>query len=295
MRLTRFLLIQVVIALVVTLVIGGLIYKHEDKVTLIKTPPTELAQWYKPENKRQVWLHNMFKLRRELQAVEHYAENADSDHLNKWSLRLKEHYLKIADMVPQWQDKLAITTINSLQKNSESKQYQAVLHEVNQLRENCTACHNDYQAITALTYRAPDFSGIKLDVASGEKHQEVSYVDHMNTLTKQVNQIKIASEDGLADLALTSLHDLKQGMSSLGETCVSCHKKQRNMYPSDDMKKTLASLEISITSGTLKQQGRDLGTLAVQACATCHGTHRLAFGAKQKLNQELSFAELIKH
>jgi cytochrome c556 len=295
MRWTHFFVLQAVIALVVAFVIGGLVYKHEDTVTLIKTPPADLAQWYKPENKRQVWLHNMFKLRRELQAVEHYAENADAEHLNKWSLRLKEHYLKIADMVPQWQEKLSIPTIERLQENSENQDYQAVLHEVKQLRKNCNACHDDYQAITALTYRAPDFSGIKLEIASGDKLDEVTYVDHMNTLTKQVNQIKIASEDGLTDLALTSLHDLNQGMANLGETCVSCHKKQRNMYPSDDMKKTLASLEVSITSGTLKEQGRDLGTLAVQACATCHGTHRLSFGAKQKLNQDVSFAELIKH
>jgi len=295
MRWTHFILLQTVIAIIIAFVVGGLIYKHGDKVTVIKTPPAELAQWYKPENKRQVWLHNMFKLRRELQAVEHYAENSDAEHLSKWSLRLKEHYLKIADMVPQWQKKLALSTIERLHKSSEGQEYQAVLYEVKQLRENCNACHTDYQAITALTYRAPDFSGIKLALDSNENDSDVSFVDHMKTLTKQVNQIKIASEDGLTDLALTSLHGLKSNMESLGETCVGCHKNQRNMYPSEDMKKTLASLEVSVTSGTLKQQGRDLGTLAVQACATCHGTHRLAFGAKQKIGRKSSFAELIKH
>jgi cytochrome c556 len=295
MRWTRFFKIHAIIGLVIAFVIGVLIYKHENTITLVRTPPVELAQWYKPENKRQVWLHNMFKLRRELQAVEYYAENADAEHLKKWSLRLKEHYLKISDMVPQWQKKLSIPAIERLQESSARHQYQTVLHEVKQLRKNCNSCHDDYQAITALTYRAPDFSGIKLEVTSGGQHNEVTYIDHMNTLTKQVNQIKIASEDGLTDLALTSLHDLNQGMKYLGETCVNCHKKQRNIYPSDDMKKILASLEVSITSGTLKAQGRDLGTLAVQACATCHGTHRLAFGAKQKFNQKLSFAELIKH
>jgi len=291
MRWTHFILLQALIALVV----GVLIYKHEDKVTLIKTPPAELAQWYKPENKRQVWLHNMFKLRREMQAVEYYAENSDAEHLAKWSARLSEHYMKIAEMVPQWQKKLSISTIETLQKNSEKQQYQAVLNDVTKLQKSCDSCHNDYQAITALTYRAPDFSKFKIDLVSNGKHTEVDYVDYMKTLTKQVNQIKIASEDGLTDLALTSLHDLKRGMVSLGETCVNCHKKQRDAYPSEAMNQTLASLENSLTSGTLKQQGRDLGTLAVQACATCHGTHRLAFGAKEKLNQELNFAELIKH
>jgi hypothetical protein len=199
MRWTHFILLQSVIAIVIAFVVGGLIYKHEDKVTLIKTPPVELAKWYKPENKRQVWLHNMFKLRRELQAVEYYAQNSDAEHLNKWSLRLKDHYLKIADMVPQWQEKLAISTIERLQKSSEGQSYHKVLVEVKKLKENCNACHNDYQAITALTYRAPDFTGIKLNLASSEKNGEVSFIDHMKTLTKQVNQIKIASEDGFTE------------------------------------------------------------------------------------------------
>jgi hypothetical protein len=84
-------------------------------------------------------------------------------------------------------------------------------------------------------------------------------------------------------------------MKTLAETCVGCYKNQRNMYLSEDMKKTLASLEESVTSGTLKQEGRDLGTLAVQACVRYHGTHRLVFGAKQKVNQNISFTELIKH
>jgi len=295
MRWTHFFVLQVVITLIIVLVLGGITYKHQETVTLIKTPPVTLAQWYKPENKRQVWLHNMFKLRRELQAVEYYAQNEDAIHLNKWSIRLKEHYLKIAEMVPQWQKKLSMPTIERLQKSSENNKYQAVIHEIERLKENCNACHDDYQAITALTYRAPDFSGHMIATVSADKLDEVSYVDHMNTLTKQVNQIKIASEDALTDLALTSLQGLNQGMESLGKTCVSCHKEQQNMYPSDEMKKTLASLQVSITSGTLKQQGRDLGTLAVQACATCHGTHRLAFGAKQKFSQELSIAELLKH
>ncbi|MCK5336958.1 MAG: hypothetical protein KAQ67_12390, partial [Gammaproteobacteria bacterium] len=40
----------------------------EDSVKL-DTPPASLEKWYKPANKRQVWLHTMFRLRREMQAI----------------------------------------------------------------------------------------------------------------------------------------------------------------------------------------------------------------------------------
>ena len=84
-------------------------------------------------------------------------------------------------------------------------------------------------------------------------------------------------------------------MEVLGDLCADCHKKDRKPYPSDMMKKTLSSLKISLTSGAAKQQGRDLGTLAVLACARCHGTHRIVAGAKNHLMTEVSFKGLLKH
>ncbi|MDX2458131.1 MAG: hypothetical protein QNL87_11555, partial [Gammaproteobacteria bacterium] len=87
-------------------IVGGIIYIHKDRVILIKSPPASLAQWYKPENRRQVWLHNMFKLRREMQAVRFYADIKDVKHLEKWVMLLSEHYLKLGEMVPEWKKKL---------------------------------------------------------------------------------------------------------------------------------------------------------------------------------------------
>ena len=278
----------IVFQLILVLVVAGIVYQHKDKATIVKTPPKDLAQWYKPENKRQVWLHNMFKLRREMQAVAFYANQQDSEHLEKWASSLNEHYLKIADMVPSWDKKLDKSTLASLQSHVSNQNYDGVLASVNTLQDNCDSCHTDYQAITALTYRAPDFSAIEITPA-------VPFHDHMKTITEQVNQIKIAFSDGKPELALSSLNDLKQGMNELGQVCTDCHKKDRKDYPNEEMTKTLVSLEESLQTGTLKEQGRHLGTLAVLACARCHGTHRLTFGAKTLLSKEPSLAELMKH
>jgi len=61
------------------------------------------------------------------------------------------------------------------------------------------------------------------------------------------------------------------------------------------MQKIMLSLEQNLKTGQVKQQARDLGSLAVTACATCHGTHRLAEGVKRLLAKEHTFAELLKH
>lgn len=285
MRLSHFILIQCLLIVIV----GAIVYIHKDRVSLMKTPPASLAQWYKPENKRQVWLHNMFKLRREMQAVQFYADNKDKKLLDKWATRLVEHYQKIGKMVPEWKDKLDMTLIADLQASVKSSHYKNVSLALDGLSKNCKSCHTDYRISTAVMYRAPDFSSLEISPT-------ISYKAHMKELTQQVNQIKIASEDGMNDIALASLSNLKKGLNEQGKTCVNCHKKtDTKLYPDKTIKKTISSLEKSLISGTLKEQGRALGTLAVLACARCHGTHRLAYDTRRTFTDGPNWLELIKH
>lgn len=284
MRWLYFFVLQVAIIAAVV----GLVYKHQDKATVIKTPPKELEQWYKPANKRHVWLHTMFALRREMQAVKFYAEQQNAPHLLSWVGKLNEHYRKISTMVPQWQSKLDLTAIAALSNASVANDYNEVIQQVTRVQQSCDSCHNDYQAITALTYRAPNFKPIQVT-------QDRDFISHMDLLTQQVNQVKIASLDGFTELALTSVDELSHSMNELGQVCVDCHKKDRRKYPDETMTKTLVSLKSAIASGTVKEQGRHLGTLAVLACARCHGTHRIVHGMKEKLNEQVNWRELVKH
>lgn len=278
----------IVLQFLIVLLVVRIAYQHSDKAIIIKIPPKELAPWYKPENKRQVWLHNMFNLRREMQAIEFYADKKDNEHLTDWALKLNKHYPEIGKMVPTWKKKLDLSTLSNLQSKVVNKDYAGVLGAVNTLQKSCDSCHVDYQSITALTYRSPDFAIIEIEPL-------VSFNSHMKILSKDVNQIKISSQDSMPDLAVSSLTDLKRGMNELGQVCVNCHKNDLKVYPSEQMNKTLFSLEKNLKSGSLKDQAMDLGTLAVMACANCHGTHRLSFDAKTLLSNKPSLAELLKH
>ena len=284
MRWPHFILLQCLLVAVA----GYIVYIHKDRVTLVRTPPASLAQWYKPENERQVWLHTMFKLRREMQAVQFYAENKDAKHLDKWVALLSEHYLKIGEMVPEWKKNLDVDAIARLQESAVNKRYQDVSHALDKLNESCESCHKDYRAITAVMYRSPDFSLMEISPST-------SLEMHMEALTRQVNQVKIASEDGMQDVALSSLSDLEAGINALGKTCSNCHKKDAQVYPDETIKSTINSLGESLRTGTLKDQGRELGTLAVLACARCHGTHRIAYDTRQLFVDRQSWVELIKH
>ena len=284
MRWLSFIFLQCLFIGLVT----GAIYMHKNRAVILKKPPASLAQWYKPENKRQVWLHNMFKLRREMQAAQHYADQNDAQHLEKWVARFSEHYLKIGEMVPEWKKKLNMEAVSDLQSSAREKRFPGVTHALDEINKSCKSCHTDFRTITASIYRAPDFSPIKIDSSN-------TFKAHMEKLTKQVNQIKIASEDGMKGVAAASLSDLKKGIHALGKTCVACHEKDTREYPNESISKTISSLEKSLQTGTLKDQGRDLGTLAVLACARCHGTHRIAYDIRKTFTDRPNWLELIRH
>jgi cytochrome c556 len=277
-----------VIQFLIVLGIGGVFYIHQDHVVVLKKPPQSIAGWYKPQNKRQVWLHTMFKLRRELQAVKIYAKQQDSENLQKWAGKLDKDYRKIADMVPEWQNKLDLNTLAELQTSATKDHFQGVIHATESLEKNCQSCHTDFRAVTATLYRVPDFSNMKVA-------DSISLTSHMRTLSEQVNRIKIAYVDGKDDAALAAFSQLKSAMSELGATCTNCHRKALQAYPNGKMVDAMAKLEQSLQTGALKDKGRALGTLAVTACAKCHATHRLAYDSKQLFSKKQQLNNLFMH
>ena len=278
--------------LVVGVIVGAAVFvaqMHDDHVIIAKKPPPSIGQWYKPDNKRQVWLHTMFRLRRQVVAIEVYASAEDSENLNTWLGMLTKDYQKIASMVPEWAPRLDLEALAAVQNAAGESRYKDVIAALRALNDTCRSCHADFRAVTAALYRAPDFSTMK--VAGGKPLNE-----HMAALSRQVNHIKIAFTDGRDADAMAAFLNLKTGMDELGGTCIKCHNKLgQKPYPDPALSGAIANLEESLRTGDLKSKGRSLGMVAVLACAQCHGTHRLAFDAKVLYGQEKNWRTLLQH
>jgi len=249
----------------------------------LQLPPSSLAQWYKPANKRQVWLHNMFKLRREMQAVEEYMAAGDAPLGRKWAGRLVSHYRKIGQMVPQWRDDLELEWAAKLEGAAARGDFALMGKALRKIRLSCNSCHREYRAVTAMLYRAPDFG--QLQVVSGQDGSSRSYPEAMKRLSMLVNRIKIAAEDGRYAAALEALSGLRLRLDELGESCAACHKdaEPRARILEGPTAKGLAQLEQGLKERQGKNIGRALGSVAVTACARCHGVHRLSYDIKEVL------------
>ncbi len=247
--------------------------------TEIELPPESIAKWYKPMNKRQVWLHNMFKLRRSKHAVIDYAANQDKKHLLKWLKKFTANYIKIGEMVPEWKSELDLNNLNKLKDAAATDNFAGVGKYMKKLDKSCRVCHDDYRAITVLLHRSPDFKKRVINTEQGE----FTYKKYMLELTHIINRIIIAMADDMPSVAQTNIEKLQTGIKNLSTDCNNCHKQptKNDLYFSQDLRNKLQNLITLLQQNKKKKAGSILGEVAVQACAICHGTHRSLYDVKQ--------------
>ena len=247
-------------------------HSGEERSLTLNLPPASLGQWYRPAARRDVWLHTMFALRREMQAVAEYSALEDSERLGQWLDRLEADYRKIGEMVPEWQDELELGLFERMRKAGSPE---ALARLQRRLRKSCRGCHREYKLVAALRYRAPDFSMVKVE--SSESMEEEDYPTVMKRLSLLLNRVKIASVDGRGKAALDALDSLETRLADLGESCRACHEER---YPRERIlgKAAAASLDhvrAGIEAGDVRSSGRYLGEFAVGVCADCHAIHRM--------------------
>jgi cytochrome c553 len=259
---------------------------HAESTVSLKMPPASLEQWYKPANKRQVWLHTMFRLRREMQAIDEYAKANDQAALEKWIKRLDEDYNKIAEMVPEWEKSVKPRLLPELEMFAEKGDVPRLGKTLEMIQRTCDDCHTYYQPQVTAIYRSPYYDDIK--VKGGDGLQQ-SFEDNMEDLSDYVNRILIALDDGNNPVALQASQQLADQLQNLGESCGSCH--QEDEYPRERIlgtptKQRFVKLQTSINEGRVEDSQKLMGEIAVTVCARCHNTHRIVSDLRNALLQD---------
>lgn len=247
----------------------------------LSLPPASLAQWYKPANKRQVWLHTMFRLRRAMQAVKDYAAEGEHAAMDKWARKLVKDYRSLGDMVPEWEDDIDPSWSDRLLQVAGQKDVKKVNLALRKLKLSCKSCHKEYRAIVAATYRSPDYTN--LSVFDSHKGKDIKFSQAMKNLSHTINRIMIALKDDRIEVARTGSQLLDKQLKDLGTSCKACHKdptvKSRILGKKTrhDMEKFQQTLKQTKT----KASQRQLGHLSVNICARCHGIHRTLAGLRE--------------
>jgi len=244
--------------------------------------PESLGQWYKPQNQRQVWLHTMFAMRRELQAVREYAAQQDAAPMAKWAQALGGHYRKLPEMVPEWADEVDLSLLDDLLGPAAAGRFDETLRAVDRLERDCRSCHREHRALAALKYRWPRFQDLEISDGSQARQR---YTDFMEAMSTQLNRLKIASEDARWTTALTALDELQGQLEAIGSNCAVCHDDAapRERILGSATRDTLKHLRSALQAEDTALSGRLLGEAAVQVCARCHGIHRMLSDVQRQL------------
>ncbi len=271
---------------------------YAEPMVSLKKPPASLEQWYKPANKRQVWLHTMFRLRREMQAIAEYAEQNDQKAMHKWIKRLDKDYNKIAEMVPEWEKAVKPKLLSELEMFAEKGDMPRVGKTLKMIKRTCDDCHTYYAPLVTATYRSPYYDDIKLKDSNGGINGDTSgdtsgkmqsFEENMEQLSDAVNRVLIALDDGHNTLALESGKLLAEKLQNLGESCSSCHKDDE--YPRERIlgkatQERFEKLQVNISAGRVKDSQKLMGEIAVTVCARCHNTHRIVSDLRNALLPE---------
>lgn len=249
----------------------------------LKKPPDSLAKWYKPENKRQVWLHTMFKLRREMQAIGEYAEQGNTAAMQKWIDRLDKDYNEISNMVPEWEIEVKPRLMDELQMFADDKDFVRLAKTLDMIKDTCDSCHHDFKPLVTLMYRTSDYDDVEISNINAES---VSFEKNMSALSLSVNRILIALDDKNNETALQSSEQLSAQLDDLGKTCSQCHKDDsypRQRILGDVLKHDMNMLKSTITAGKVRESQKLVGKIAVSVCSRCHNIHRVTNDVRQAL------------
>ncbi len=241
-------------------------------------PPAELGRWYKPQARRNQWLHLMFALRRELQAVADYAAAGDQARARRWYQRLARDYRRIGEMVPEWRDELELALLERMGAALDDPDELARLQR--RLAKSCQGCHREYQLSAGLRYRGPDFDSVRV---AGRSQAEA-----MADLSRALNRMIIAFSDGRWAAARQALAGLRRDLDALGESCAACHRdaapKARILGPATQA--ALQAIDQALTKQDAKAAARPVGEFAVAVCARCHAIHRPLAQLKRLLQRQ---------
>jgi len=247
---------------------------EQPREVTLNLPPASIEQWYKPANKRQVWLHTMFRLRREMQAITEYAAYEDKAHLLSWSEKFAKDYRTIGEMVPEWSDELEVDLVDRLQVMAKKGDFAGIARVQKKIGQSCMGCHKEYRAVTAALYRGANFSAALVE--NSETMEELKYKESMAGLSSAMNRMVIAIADNRFDVANTAFALMGKRIADLKGSCGACHKtdKQRDYLLGTEAMSQIQKLGKLIEKKEVKASQRAIGGIAVEVCASCHSIHR---------------------
>ncbi len=239
----------------------------------LKEPPKEIGKFYPPKSEGYVFVDLMHALSLSVTGTVVSVREEDWKNAEKWSLKLKENYLKVGRMVKKWDKILRKEAVNELVDGIKEKNLEKIQQNLKIIGKSCIQCHKNYKVSTRVIYRFPSFHAVYVeDPVSGF---EIGFHEYMKKMTDDMKKLKVYLLDGKKRKAVKSGVRFIKRFEVLKQSCSDCHssKDSEDIYFGRKVRKGVVMIRNGLKNWEIRKIMRGLKNIGIHNCTKCHNTH----------------------
>ncbi|MCX7760675.1 MAG: cytochrome c [Hydrogenothermaceae bacterium] len=259
---------------ILTAVLTTLSLSSNGETIKLETPPKDVGKYYPPNSKKFEFLNSMYAMSTAFTGVFTNIQENDWKNAEKWAKILRDNYLNIGKMVPEFDKGLKKDEIEALLKAVQNKDINNIKTYADAVGKSCAQCHQKYKITTKLIYHYPSFSMINIEDPVTKTSNE--FEDHMKKMADSMKKMRIYLEDGKSDKAQVEGNNFIKRFKAVAESCSECHnnKLSEEIYYGKDVEEKLQALSKALQSKNKEEVYKNLNYISANNCSKCHNTHQ---------------------
>ncbi|NPA51352.1 MAG: cytochrome c [Aquificae bacterium] len=249
-------------------------------------PPKTLEKYYPPNSEKYEFLMNMYKASTAFTGLSTSIREKDWQRAEKWAKTLKDAYLKIGELVPQWDKVLRKEEANFLVQAVKNKDIRKIQFFANAVGNTCSKCHDRYLASTKLLYHFPDFDTVTLEDPITSVEYNVS--DYMKKMITSFKLLNVYMHDSKSKKAKKEGMNFVKRLKGLSQMCSECHTNQlsEKVYFGKDFYQKVKQLEQSIKNLNPNKISQTFNWINKNNCSKCHNVHEVPTMIREKIKKK---------
>lgn len=251
----------------------------------LEKPPKDLGKYYPPASNNFEFLNSMYAMSTAFTGMFTNIQENDWKNAEKWAKVLRDNYLNIGKMVPEFDKGLRKDDVEMLLKAVQSKDGDGVKRYADSVGKSCSQCHQKYKTVTRIIYHYPSFDVINIEDPITRTPN--SFKDHMKKMTDSMKKIRIYLEDGKPDKAQAEGNSFVRRFKAVSESCSECHsnKLSEQVYYSKEVEEKLQTLLKALQQKNKEEVYRNISYISANNCSKCHNTHQTISELKEAVNR----------
>ncbi len=271
-RILFLVLLPVAVAVVVTMP-GWTGVPESSEAAQPAVVPVSLEGFYPPKAPGPLYLMEMHKLSAPFSGM--MSDLFEGDQANALANfeAFKAQYLKVAAMVPEWEQAYPIGPVDELGRAIKTGEQAGVMQAAEAIGKACHNCHASAMVPVQQRFHWGDFGVIAVtDPMTGH---DASFVQLMHLIESDLSGIGNDLQQGQIENARGHAQGLAARYATLKETCTACHESERAYFVDDRVMQTIADLKPALEADPVQPEtvGRLLQIIGQESCFKCHLVH----------------------